>query len=75
MRGRRPQALAIAPADSGPLRRVARSHCARGFQARLDRLVLAVASGERVRSIAAAKGCDPATVRRTCQRYRRLGLV
>ena len=74
MRGRRPQALAIAPDDDEPLRRLARSHCAPWFQVRRARIVLAVADGGRVRAIAAANQCDPSTVRRTCRRYDRLGL-
>src|SRR5262249_51223642 len=74
MRGRRPQALTIAPEDDQPLRRPARSHGAPWFQVRRARIVLAVAGGERVQAIAASIRCDPATVRRTCRRYCRLGL-
>jgi|tagenome__1003787_1003787.scaffolds.fasta_scaffold17864799_1 hypothetical protein len=74
MRGRRPQALAIPPDDFEPLRRLAHSHSAPYFQVRRARTVLAVARGDRVQEIAAANQCDATTVRRTCYRYRRMGL-
>lgn len=74
MRGQHPQALAIAPGDSEPLRRLARRHAAPWFQVRRARIVPAVAGGEREQAIAAANRCDPATIRRTCQRSRSLGL-
>src|SRR5262245_31801914 len=75
MRGRRPQALAIAPEDDQLLRRLARTLCAPWFQVRRARIVLAIASGGRVQAIADAIECDPATVRRTCRLYRRVGLA
>jgi hypothetical protein len=70
MRGRRPRALAIAADDFEPPRRLARSHPAPWFQVRRARIVLAASGGERVRALAAANQCDPATVRRTCRRGR-----
>jgi transposase len=75
MRGRLPQAIAIAPEDDQPLRQLARSHVAPWFQVRRARIVLAIAGGGRVRVIADANQCDPATVRCTCGLYRRLGLA
>ena len=75
MRGRKPEALAILPADRPELERIAHGDAPPWYQVRRARIVLQIAAGQRREDVASRLGCDEATVWRTCQRYRRLGLT
>jgi transposase len=57
------------------LRLVAHSDSSPGFQVRRAKIVLALATGERRRALAARLDCDEATIWRTCERYRQGGLA
>src|SRR5947209_2842085 len=74
MRGRPPNRLAISRHDQAILQQIARSDSLPWYQVRRARIVLALAAGERVQSIAERLECDPATVWRTGQRYSQSGL-
>src|SRR5262245_5181669 len=56
------------------LRITAHGDCLPWYQVRRARIVLAVAAGQRTRDVASPLDCGVATVRRTCERYRREGL-
>ena len=75
MRGRKPRRLSLAPGDLVALRQVARADSLPWYQVRKARIVLAIAAGERSRSVAARMECDEATVWRTCRRYEGSGLA
>jgi Asp/Glu/hydantoin racemase len=75
MRGRKPNAPAIAPADLPVLRRIARSRRLPVFQVVRANILLALAAGDRVAVIAAQARCDASTVWRTCRRYERAGMI
>jgi hypothetical protein len=72
-RGRKPRPLTIAPADLPVLQAVARARHLAFYQVQHARIVLAVAGGEPVRSVASRVECDPATVWRVCRRYEQGG--
>ena len=74
MRGRRPRPLTIPEADAPLLEAVAHSRRLCWFQVQHARIILAVASGERVHDIASRLECDRATVWRICRRYEQGGL-
>jgi len=74
MRGRKPHPVTIADADAPILQAVARSRRLAWFQVQHARIVLAVAGGEPIQTIAARLECDRATVWRVCRRYQRGGL-
>src|ERR1700730_9717783 len=74
MRGRTPRPLAVAAADAPILRAVARSRHLSFFQVEHARIVLAVAAGAPIQSIASRLECDRATVWRVCRRYEQGGL-
>src|ERR1017187_3216977 len=74
MRGRKPCPLAIAAADADILRAVARSRHLSFFQVQHARIVLAVAAGEPIQSVASRLECDRATVWRVCRRFEQGGL-
>src|SRR5262245_39776117 len=74
MRGRKPSVLSLAPADRDRLHTTAHSDCLPWYQVRRARIVLAIAASQRTREVAAHLDCGVATVRRTCERYRRGGL-
>ena len=74
MRGRKPSPLAIPSHDRTILEQVARSESLPWYQVRRARTVLAIAQGQRTSVVAFQMQCDVETVRRTCQRYRKLGL-
>src|SRR5262245_65545807 len=74
MRGRKPSVLSLAPADRDRLHTTAHSDCLPWYQVRRARIVLAIAASQRTREVAAHLDCGVATVRRTCERYRREGL-
>jgi hypothetical protein len=75
MRGRKPDALALTPAEESRLREIARSGSLPWFQVRSARIILAIAAGERRQTLAARMECDAATLWRTDQRYRQGGLA
>src|SRR5438552_2191847 len=74
MRGRKPLPLTIAAADAPILRAVARGRHLAFFQVQHARIVLAVAAGEPIQSVASRRECDRATVWRICRRYQQRGL-
>jgi transposase len=74
MRGRRPRALPIAPADHAILEWVARGERLPRYQARRARIILGVARGEHLTQLAAQLGCHQSTIWRVCRRYERGGL-
>lgn len=73
MRGRKPRPLSIAAADADVLRAVAHSRQLPFFQVQHARIVLAVATGEPIQSVACRLECDRATVWRVCRRYEQGG--
>ncbi len=74
MRGRKPRAVTITPADYPVLRLIARGEALPEYQVQRARIVLAIAAGERTQEVAREVGCDAATVWRTCRRYEQAGL-
>ena len=74
MRGRKPHPLELSAADVETLQRLAKRQRLPWYQVQRARVVLAVAAGERIQSVATRMECDPSTVWRTCQRYQEQGL-
>src|SRR5947207_8726732 len=74
MRGRKPRPLTVADADLPILRAVARSRHLSFFQVEHARIVLAVAAGQSIQSVASRLECGRATVWRVCRRYEQGGL-
>ena len=74
MRGRKPYSLTVAAADAPILQAVAHSRRLAWFQVQHARIVLAVAAGEPIQSVASRLECDRATVWRVCRRYEQGGL-
>lgn len=74
MRGRRPRPLTILEADTPLLQVVARSRRLAWFQVQHARIVLAIAAGEPVGSVAPRLGCARTTVWRVCRRCEQGGL-
>ena len=74
MRGRKPRAFSLLPADLLTLRQFAHSRTLPFATVQRARVVLAVADGRRIQDVAALHQCDPATVWRLCRRYERGGL-
>jgi len=75
MRGRKPQMLTIPPPDLSELHRISHSDTLPWYQVRRARIVLGISAGLRREDIAERLDCDEATVWRSCQRYRELGLT
>ena len=75
MRGCRPEKLTVTQRDADVLQTAAHNGSLPWFQVQRARIVLALAAGERLCSVAARQECDTATVWRSCQRYRRGGLA
>jgi hypothetical protein len=75
MRGRTPCPLALPCKDQEPLQQIARSDSLPWYQVRRARIVLALAAGQRVQTIARHLDCDQATVWRTRRLYSQLGLA
>lgn len=73
MRGRKPRPLTIAAADADILRAVARSRHLCFYHVQHALIVLAVAAGEPIQSVASRLECDRATVWRVCRRYEQGG--
>src|SRR6516164_8332821 len=74
MRGRKHRPLTVAAADAPILQAVARSRHLPFFQVEHARIVLAVARGEPMQSVADRLECDRATVWRVCRCYEQGGL-
>ncbi len=74
MRGRRARCLRINPHDLAILESVAHGRQLPSFAVDRARIVLAVAEGASIASLAALMRCDPATIWRTCRRYETGGL-
>jgi hypothetical protein len=74
MRGRKPRPLTVAAADAPIVHAVARCRHLPFFQVQHARIVLAVAAGEPIGSVASRLECDRATVWRVCRRYQQGGL-
>src|SRR3954463_6929454 len=75
MRGRRPEKLTIARQDMEALQIAAHCGSLPWSQVQRAKIVLAIAAGEHQSSVAARLECNESTAWRTCQRYRRGGLV
>ena len=75
MRGRKPQFLQLAPNDKPLLERLARSQTRPWYQVQHARIVLAMAAGERVQTVASQLQCDPSTIWRVCRRYEQVGMA
>jgi hypothetical protein len=75
MRGRKPRLLTIASGDRPILRQLARSQTRPWYQVQYARIVLAVAAGERIQTVAWQLQCDPSTVWRVCRRYEQRGIT
>ncbi len=73
MPGRKPRPLTIADTDADILRAVARSRHLCFYQVQHARIVLAVAAGEPIPSVADRLECDRTTVWRVCRRYEQGG--
>ena len=74
MRGRRPRPLEIAPHDVPILQQIARSRSLPWYQVQRAQVLLAVAAGEPIRTLAIRTQCNPSTVWRICRRYEDAGL-
>lgn len=75
MRGRKTEAITVASSDLSELERIAHSDASPGYQIRRARIILGIAAGQRREDLASQLQCNESTVWRTCQRYRRWGLV
>jgi transposase len=75
VRGRKPEILTIRSPDIAELERIAHSDTSPWYQVRRARIVLEIAAGQRREDLASQLECDESTIWRTCQRYRRWGLV
>jgi hypothetical protein len=74
MRGRKPRRVSIANGDISTLQQVARSRMLPWFQVQRARVILAMADGERVQTVALQTQCAPSTIWRICRRYERGGI-
>jgi hypothetical protein len=74
MRGRKPRWLKVSSEDVLLLEQIARKRSWPWFQVQRARVVLAIAAGERVESVAQKVQWDPSTVWRICRRYEQTGL-
>jgi hypothetical protein len=74
MRGRKPRRFLLAAHDKLILEQIARSRTLPWFQVQRARVVLAIAEGARVQTVAFQMQCDPSTVWRLCRRYEEAGL-
>jgi hypothetical protein len=74
MRGRKPRRFLLAAHDKPILEQIARSRTLPWFQVQRARVVLAIAEGARVQTVAFQLQCDPSTVWRLCRRYEEAGL-
>ena len=74
MRGRKPRALPIRPADLAELERIAHSDSSPWYQVRRARIVLGIGKGQPREHLAYRLDCAQSTIWRTCQLYRACGL-
>jgi hypothetical protein len=74
MSGRKPEPLWMEAKDNPTLQQVARSQTLPWYQVRRARIVLSVAQGQRIQSVALQMQCSPRTVRRTFLLYQENGL-
>jgi hypothetical protein len=74
MRGRNPQPLCLSADEEATLQRIAESQTRPWYQVRRARIVLGVATGQRVQTLAEQMQCTPRTIGRTCHLYRQQGL-
>ncbi len=74
MRGRKPRGISVTAHDIPILQQIARSRTIPWFQVQRARVILAMAGGERVQTVAIKMQCDPSTVWRICRRYEQDGL-
>ncbi len=64
------------PIASKPLlQQLARSQTRPWYQVQQARIVLAIAAGERIQSVASQLQCDPSTIWRVCRRYEQAGMA
>jgi hypothetical protein len=61
-----PRGLSLAAHDVSLLEQIARSRILLWFQVQRARMVLAIAGGERVQTVAFQMQCDPSTIWRLC---------
>src|SRR4051812_26929566 len=74
MRGRKPRSLSLADTDLPVLQAIARSRQLAFFQVQRARIVLAVAAGVAIQTVAFRLECDRARVWRICRHYEQDGL-
>jgi hypothetical protein len=74
MRGRKARSLHIRSEDLSTLERVAHGHQLPSFVVDRARIVLAVAEGMPIASLAALMRCDRTSIWRTCRRYEQGGI-
>jgi Winged helix-turn helix len=70
----KPRRFLLATHDKPILEQIARSRTLPWFQVQRARVVLAIAEGARVQTVAFQMQCDPSTVWRLCRRYEEAGL-
>src|SRR5438552_11808695 len=75
MRGRKPRALTLDPEDVPFLETIARSRSFPWFQVQHARILLGVAAGQRIQSIAFQMQCAAAMVWRVCRAYEEHGVA
>src|SRR3954454_15887780 len=74
MRGRYARSLKIDPQDLSILQAIVRSRSHPWFQVERARLLLGVAHGQRIQTLAFQMQCDRTTVWRVCRDYEQRGL-
>src|SRR5437763_15425629 len=74
MRGRRPRPLTLDADDIAILQWLARCRSQPWFQIQHARILLGIAAGQRVKTLAREVQCDAATVWRICRGYEQHGL-
>jgi hypothetical protein len=74
VRGRKPRDIVLDAQDRRLLQGIARSRTLPWFQVQRARMMLAMADGERVQTVAMQMQCDPSTIWRICRRYEQAGL-
>jgi hypothetical protein len=74
MRGRQPRRLTIHPEDISSLQKIAGSKMRPAFQVQRANIILAVAQGQAIATVAERFQCDASTTWRVCRRFERHGL-
>jgi hypothetical protein len=75
MRGRKLRPCNVTPDDFTVLQQIARRTSLPFFQVQRARILLALAQGETVQTLAERLQCDRTTIWRLCRRYERSGLA